>query len=249
MQRGYHLLKINFICTTVNPHAMSFTLRNINIDEFLKDDDFKTTKETKDKKSDANKNKIVFHDGNNRLKTCDITFINTNKQTDSCKYKCFWCRDDIKTQPVGIPINYKFNKLIKSYVSQLNNETYCIHENTLNECVNENGIQIEKNKIYVINGVCCSWNCAMAYIYDNDHLPEYKSSKMLLHQMYGDVHKDKKDYIIKPSPHWKLLSCHGGHMSYDTFNKKIENHRYTHQGTMQVKTQYMGELFEEKIHI
>ena len=109
---------------------------------------------------------------------------------------------------------------MKTYNSQLNNEVYIIYEDTLQNHLSKNIIQ---NNYYIINGVACSWNCALSFIYDNKHKNKFYLSENLLYKMYKEQKNVEKNKIIriKPSPHWKLLDVFGGIYSIQEFRNKL----------------------------
>lgn len=234
-----------------------FSLKNISVDLIIK----------KYKLGDLSKNKttvprstltllnqtvpvISFLDLAKNDVKCNYVFLDTKHNAlPNTKYRCYWCRHDIEHNPIGIPLKYVFNEKIKNYLSELNNEIYVIYESTLSNNSNNKKIILNKNEYYLIDGVTCSWNCAMAFIKDNINNSKYEFSKNLLYKMYKKFHKlDASTNIkIKESPHWKLINVHGGHLTIDEFRNKFNRFEYVPFGTMNLDSKFVSELYEEKM--
>lgn len=104
-----------------------------------------------------------------------------------------------------------------------------------------------KNDIYYTDGVFCSFNCCLSYIFDNEHNNLYeKSHKLLLHifkTLFNSV-------IIKPAPSWRLLRSFGGHYSIEEFRNLFYKIEYINNYNFikKIPTCYpIGWLYEERI--
>ena len=238
---------------------MSFVLQNICVDLLLLKYKILDKKDIKplNKTSLTNilctkKNPVMSYlDIAKNNHKCNFVFINTNKilNTDF-KYHCYWCKHKIDHYPIGVPIDYIYNDKTKTYYSKRNNETYVIHEKTIEQDIEEtNNIKLKKLSYYIVDGVCCSWNCAMSYIIDNEEKSRFEFSKELLFKMYKECNNINKEecIVIKPSPHWKMIDVFGGNWNIDEFRKKFNKYEYIDRGSFLLNTKQLGYLFEEKI--
>lgn len=237
---------------------MSFTLKNISVELILKKHNmFQPTKNVKPLQKTFLSNTSVKHpsvisflDETNHEKQCQFNFANLTT-TENKKYRCYWCRHDIQHSPIGVPIKFVYNEKIKSYHSELNNIVYTIYESSIEnpEKNEKKNVSFVKKNYYVVSDLCCSWNCAMALIHDERSNSKYRFSSMLLYQMYKQInglHPDQ-NVVIKPAPHWKLLSVHGGPLTIDMFRSKFNKYEYIEHGTMNVNYKFISNLFESKL--
>lgn len=82
------------------------------------------------------------------------------------------------------------------------------------------GVPIKKFEgSYIVDGVCCSWSCAKAYIIENLFNSKYQKSLSLLTNMHIDFGFDGN---INPAPDWRLLANFGGPMTPSDFEKGID---------------------------
>jgi len=138
-----------------------------------------------------------------------VLYINkiTNEwytKTNLCdKYRCFWDHHTFTSSPIGIPVEKHTRQKQTLYES---------------ECAKLNS-PLNSPEFIEVEGVCCSFACAKAYI--NDQLlkknPLYVNSSLLLNLMYYEVTKSID--TIKPAPHFKLLSAYGGPFSIEKFRE------------------------------
>jgi hypothetical protein len=238
-----------------------FTLKNITIDLVLKKYGIADLKKKLKPSQITNipllvkKPIISFLDSAKNEHQCFFNFVNVNAQSN--RYKCFWCRHDIKNGVIGVPVEYNFTEKIKSYHSELNNEIYVIYENVINEEKEKKYIREEdlknttfcKKNFYVISDICCSWNCAAALINDNRKNTIYESSKILLCKMYKELHNipHDVDVDIKPAPHWKMINVHGGPLTIKQFRNKFNKFVHIPKGTMNIDFKFISHLCEEKM--
>jgi hypothetical protein len=168
------------------------------------------------------------------------------------RYHCFWCKNPFDTRPIGCPVNYVSNQVIKKYHSYISKDIYTIKENissnrTININENEN-ISLKIGKYYETDGVFCSFNCCKSYINDNKHTRLYDKSDMLLTKLYNEI-MDTKNVIISQAPHWRTLEQYGGHLNIIQFRDSFNNIDYECHGNTKTIPNFLplGTLFEEKI--
>lgn len=215
------------------------------LDEIItKDNEFSYLDETK------NKRKIIIsmidYDNKEKLKRC----------------KCFWCRHNFDTEPLGCPVRYIPHMMVKKYFSHITKDYYTIKEEISNDKfnmlideissgkMNDNvSIQLVKNNYYETDGIFCSFNCCLAWIKDNSHNNLYINSSYLLHQIYFEYFG--VDHQIYPAPHWRLLTEYGGKMSIEdfrsSFNKIVYDNEHFIKSIPQTKP--IGQIFEEFLKI
>lgn len=211
-------------------------------------EDLETTKPTPEVISFLNESK----------KKCNCTIslidINTKEPLKPGKYKCFWDKHDIpdNVQPIGCPIKFVPSRVIKTYYSELSKDQYIISEEITEHRQHELSVRkddkfvIENHDYYETDGIFCSFNCMMAYIKDNHHNSLYNFSETLALQMYMDLNEETVDEIL-PAPHWRLLSCFGGHLTIDQLRSSFNKIEYINRGVITQKS--IGLLFEDKIRL
>ena len=184
----------------------------------------------------------TFLDESKRQHRCVCTMVDTQHarlptKTSNC---CFWCRNSFTTMPIGVPMEYVHSQTIKKYYSEITKDYYEIRENISsskreyleknkkdNDDDNNNNditVDICKNEYYITDGLFCSFNCALAFINDNESNPEYNLSKSLLIKMYEDLFKTECN--IFAAPHWRLLQQYGGHLSIDEYREHFNKIEY-----------------------
>ena len=77
------------------------------------------------------------------------------------------------------------------------------------------------NGVFSVYGCFCSFNCALAFLIDENI---YCKSTIisLLKYMYRIIYPGISDNI-EPSPSWKILTCFGGILEIDEYRKNINN--------------------------
>lgn len=197
-----------------------------------------------------------------------ISFVNEDKIPCKCvvhtpnlnstgKLSCYWCRNPIPMgiKPLGCPIRYVPNQIIKTYFSEFSKDFYKIKENILNtkfleinKLSNDDNYVFVENGYYILDGIFCSFNCCMAYIEDNSELSLFKNSHTLLLKFYNDIFSDNLKEI-DPAPHWKKLVEYGGELTIDQFRNNFSKIDYIQHGiNISIpKNVSIGYLFEEKI--
>lgn len=218
------------------------------------------TTKISDLSTNKNTEVISFLDESKKAHKCIVSMIDfhTNKEVGSMTYEydCFWCRNQIPKNIMGIgcPIKYISSQAVKSYYSEISKDVYVIKENitiTRKQKIDElkdSRLDILDKSFYLVDGVFCSFNCCMAYIIENKHNSIYDMSEMLLLKMYNDIYPHSIIHINK-APHWRKLRQYGGDMTIDEFRASFNKIDYKDFGTVFdiVQSKSIGYLFEEKL--
>jgi hypothetical protein len=205
---------------------------------------------------------VSFLDDNKRLYQCNVSMIDliTKQHCKFLKYNCYWCRNPFTSSPIGCPIKYVSNNIVKSYYSEISKDTYVIKENisTLKKDTilqndifdsNKYNIDISENGYFETDGIFCSFNCCKAFIKDNKHNILYENSENLLIKLYKDINKPIDDNIlINPAPSWRLLREYGGHLNILQFRENFNKSTFEFDGIIKKNLfKPIGMLYEEKI--
>lgn len=132
-------------------------------------------------------------------------------------HTCFWCRHSFTNQPIGCPIRYHPRKRVQVCKSELTKDDYIIQQD-IPQSVAE---PTDTDDYYDTEGVFCSPNCVLAYVYDKGNNTYYRQSESLLMSIYY-----KPGEKLLPAPSWKLLREYGGHMTIDQFRAESTQHVY-----------------------
>lgn len=234
----------------------NFVLKNIDIEKVYtkygltivsnlnkeNEDSFTTTK-INDVISNDIEQSVIFLDENKKETKCVVTMVellDNNKLPDKTDIKCFWCKHNFETNPIGCPIKYVNPLIEKSYISQITKDRYYMRENIINSKLKsltsekkdqQFDIQEYPFNHYLTDGIFCSFNCVLAFIKDNNHNIFYKESYSLLHCLYHDL-VGKKIAKIIPSPHWRLLKDFGGPLTIGEYRKNLNTIDYKFMFTL-----------------
>ena len=251
----------------------TFLLKNIDLDTIerkygivivsnidSKKSNLKNTTNILDLASNEDKKYFSYLDESKKEHKCLFTMYDRlfGNLKDTTNTKCFWCRNDFTTIPIGCPIKYIPSQLVKTYYSEITKDKYIIRENISKQKTdkvenilknkNDKKINIRKKDYYETDGLFCSFNCCLAFIEDNSHIPLYIDSKMLLSKMFYGLF-DTKEEIIKASS-WRLLKDYGGNYTIEEFRNNFNKVEYTDISNI-VKNlpscKSVGFLYEEKI--
>lgn len=152
-----------------------------------------------------------------------INFLTKNEFPIKTDIKCFWCKNNFETNPIGCPIKFINSLIEKQYTSNITKDEYYMKENVtvskLDKISKSNSsIKIEPSKksYFLVDGIFCSFNCILAFINDNYSNILYKDSLNLLKCLYNSLYNDtwKK---ITPAPDWRLLKDFGGNLKIEEF--------------------------------
>jgi len=198
--------------------------------------------------SDLESETISFQDNSKKIHTCKISMIDYNSQceTDSLDYNCFWCRHSFDTKGIGCPINYVPNTIIKEYFSEISRGDYVIKEHiTKNK---KTKLNMKRKNYYISDGIFCSFNCVLAFINDRSYNKLYDQSKTLIHKILKEITTDET-FEIDPAPHWRLLNKYGGYMSIEEFRNSFNKSYFEEYGMIQKTPLFrsLGWIYEEKL--
>jgi len=250
--------------------ALTFTLRNINPRQL--EERYGITLESNLQTSLAQPKGTTSIDGlslnNNDTKT--YSYVDESKKTHRClcimhstegtvlpnktSCSCWWCKHQFSSMPIGVPLKYIPSQTVKTYYSEITKDNYTIRENISNkkrkvlESEPDPNIKIIKNEYYVTDGLFCSFNCALAYIEENEHVAEYQLSRTLLIKIYEDLFQ--QDFNIFSAPNWKLLQQYGGNLTIDEFRDQFNKVEYMDLNNRLFNTPKCygsGKLYEQKI--
>lgn len=200
---------------------------------------------------------ISFLDESKKTHKCMVTMIDFEKQTEPSKlhYNCFWDKNIIpyNVTPIGCPIKYINTQAVKSYFSEISKDNYTIKENITKHQQKvvtdskDKRIVLNKKDFYVTDGIFCSFNCCIAYIYDNKHNTLYDQSEVLLLKIYNSIYP-KIIPSIDAAPSWRLLKDYGGNLDILQFRESFNKIEYKNYGNINFICQKsICTLFEEKI--
>ena len=228
---------------------------------FISNDNNNESSKNITKLTDLNANKcapisISFFGESKESHKCNISMIDfdSKSNTNSLRYHCFWCKNSFDTIGIGCPISFVPKKVSRKYTSVINQNNYVIEEDTIKDSLVDDDtagvLNLVGEAFYQTDGVFCSFNCCSAYITDNKKNPLYKSSRMLLVNMYNDMFR-KQIKTIPPAPDWRTLTQYGGHLNIQDFRESLDNVEYKNQGTMNdiniPKQVSLATLFEKKL--
>jgi hypothetical protein len=180
----------------------------------------------------------------------------TNESIQAVKSKCWWCRHDFDTLPIGRPLRYVPDQMQTHYQSELTKERFMVQQyvpfDLDGKVADPIGSTTHKllGGYYETDGVYCSFNCCMAAINELPDAPAASVSRDLLMRMFFETHGQAEE--ITPSPHWRLLEDFGGFMSIDQFRKSLDNYRFIDKHyTMryvprEITQKPVGHVFEEQ---
>ncbi len=232
-----------------NKYGISL-ISNINIQEIPKN----TTKIV-ELAVKANPEVISFLDQSKRSHKCIISMIDYTTGDNVQNYDCFWCKYPFTTAPIGCPIKYVNNQVIKRYYSEISKDKYIIKENITSsklkelEVSKDKRLTLENKGYYETDGIFCSFNCQIAFARDHKHDPLYNNTEILSVKMYNDMH-ETNIANIESAPHWRLLQKFGGSLTIHEFRNSFNRIEYEYHGLVKAIPDYykpVGRLFEEKI--
>lgn len=204
-----------------------------------------------------------YLDESNQQHVCTVTMRHL-KDLDTLPEKtnicCFWCRYKFKTAPIGCPVKYVPGRSTKSYYSEITKDTYQITDNMpskrkaiLQSLIDgqdsEFVVSDDHDEFFVVDGIFCSFNCALAFVNSVPKNPTYTDSRHLLYALYSKTFRCKAVEII-PAPHWRLLESYGGILSIEEFRKSFESAEFYDLDDFVYETpkaHMIGRLFEKRL--
>jgi hypothetical protein len=209
---------------------------------------------------------ISFLDESKKIYKCKVSMIDfrSGNEIVSNKYNCYWCRHKFSSIPIGCPIEYISNNIVKNYHSEVSKDNYVIRQNMTKSKYNffmkksftftsikekTCNLTVDNENYYMCDGIFCSFNCAKAFIIENKHNRLYELSNMLLTKLYTDI-TCLKDININPAPSWRLLEEYGGDLNINQFRENFNKVTYEYHGIIKnpIVFKAIGSLYEEKIN-
>ncbi len=211
-------------------------------------------------KNDVSKVSFTFLDEAKKDHQCVVSMYNLvgHEVPRSTEIHCFWCRHTFQTMPIGCPLHYNSQRIIKKMSSETSKDPCVIRENVSKHVYqrikgNLDHIPVNEKDFYIVDGIFCSFPCCLSFIHDNKHKnPIYRDSENLLRQMCQQIfgYSVYTPLSIVTAPSWRLLQSYGGHLSITSFRKCFENTHYVknNQIVHSLPNQKMvGFLFEKQI--
>jgi hypothetical protein len=161
---------------------------------------------------------IVVQD---ELKVPRMCHLSSNEKTAQ-EFCCYWCRLDSNCRPIHVPLRYRPKQVAKAFIGKVSSETYVIKGNVQENCEATNFEVSEES--FEVDGVFCTYACALAFIRDNTHNTEYAHSETLLYTMFRKHNLTAP--LFNPAPHWRLLKKFGGHLSPEEFHSMTQSYKY-----------------------
>lgn len=204
-----------------------------------------------------------YLDEANQPHVCTVTMKSLkdlSKLPHETDIHCFWCRHGFSTSPIGCPIKHVPGRATKSYYSQITKDTYQITDNlpaarkkVLQNLIDgqdsEFVVSDDYDEYFVVDGIFCSFNCALAYAKAHPHDPSYAEAQHLLYALYTKTFNVQAPEIL-PAPDWRLLESYGGSLSIEEFRKSFETSEYHSLEDFVYKTpqiHILGRLFEKRL--
>jgi hypothetical protein len=206
-------------------------------------------------------NTFSYLDESKKEHVCLLTMIDNHDHmslSEKSNIHCFWCRHPFSYRPIGCPIQYVPDRIVKNYYSEITKDNYTLRENISKTQLTENTTFYESSRMimfersfYITDGVFCSFNCCLAFIHVNHTNPLYYFSENLLSQIYIEIFGDLTQPIV-PAPSWRLLKSYGGSMSIDEYRKNFYKVEFVDIDNIimpVVRSRSIGHLFEKQVHI
>jgi len=138
----------------------------------------------------------TFRDKNNCVIIIHTTNNTSLKSLPSFKPRCFWCMQDLPSNPdLHVPLPTKMNRLVSKEETMYHFET---------DAGGSGG------------GSCCSFECGLAYL-RNFKSDNSEQKEVCLQTLYRLCYVDKP--ALRPAPDFRLLSQYGGTMTIDEFRQ------------------------------
>lgn len=192
---------------------------------------------------------MISHETKN-LSVTMIDYIKKQKLPETLSERCWWCRNPFETKPIGCPLRYETQTIIKTFTSDVSKEHFVLEQPLpADEKVDDEEYTVLPS-YYETDGVFCSFNCCRAFIEEQlfsskvKHM--YKDSMYLLMKMYCDTHGQYPSKL-RPAPSWQLLKEYGGYMTIQEFRSGFNVNCYNEKGflTEIPHIKPMGRIFEE----
>ena len=198
-------------------------------------------------------NAISFLDESKRPHNCTVSMIDftSSSPVSTLRYHCFWDHHPFESDPIGCPLRYIPNKIVKVYKSKISKDIYSIKQDITTrhslDVIEDEHIQLTKGGKYETDGVFCSVNCCQAFINANKHTGKYDQSTTLLLKLCRDLGKTRSENGIIAAPSWRLLQVYGGHLTISKFREGFDSVDFETHGPVRTLFSPLGILTEAKI--
>ncbi len=185
--------------------------------------------------------KLTFLDESKRLRSCTLAYADF----ENSPRWCWWCKHMFDAPPWGCPLRIEASIIERKYTSAISKTSYTLREKEESD--------INKEIMYVTDGMFCSINCCKAWAVSNKKNNMYSQTPFLLHKMYNQVRGKSDDWIDLPpaAPDWRLLERFGGYLSIHQFRQDFDKIEYIPMGISEtqivVKFRPIARCFEEKL--
>jgi len=135
-----------------------------------------------------------------------IKVIHTSPSASQTDHLCHWDRHPFSHTPITIPVKVIHPRTTSTITKA---STYVMN-------INLSTIDLKKDggQIYVQDGCFCSFECALAYVYDQYYNTIYHQSPSLLYYIHKQINPEK---LLRQAPSWRELKAYGGSMDIATF--------------------------------
>lgn len=206
-------------------------------------------------------NTFSYLDESKKEHQCVLTMISNSTDCtlpEKTDISCFWCHHPFETKPLGCPIQYLPNRVVKDYYSEITKDSYVLRESITDHQLDENREHFGKNRMkmmardyYIVDGIFCSFNCCLAFIQDNHGDPLYRFSENLLSHIHLKTFGAHAQPIA-PAPSWRILNKYGGCVSIEDYRKNF--YKVTYKDIYNIiypscKFKMVGLLYEKQVRI
>lgn len=210
---------------------------------------------------------VTLYDANKRPKRYSVALKNMIKNAclpDKTLTRCWWCHQTFANSPIGCPIRYVnsilqhkyYSHHLKSFVVQnipLTQEDEIVWRQKLSSPPGEGEISeigeeerkdynLISNNYYIVDGIMCSFNCALAYALDKAPNVTYKNSEALIYEMYMYLTGKRANKII-PSGPFTLLQDYDGPYSREEYRSRFNLDTYVYTGNSYLRLVPLGKMY------
>lgn len=187
---------------------------------------------------------ISFHDELRKIHKCSVITVDMNGPS-----RCFWDHHPFSGSPVGCPIEYKPQKISRTFNSEISKDSFVVFEslpkNSPTECLHTT--KATQQEYYETDGIFCSLNCALAFAIENQHNPLYSRSIGLLEKIFNETGSNS---TLVPAPSWRQLNVYsGGTMTIEEFRKNFQRISYEFKGIHRLSFKPISFVYEEQYRL
>ena len=127
--------KYVFQLTSIDPVKIQskYGIKTSVVEELEKEKDYKADNITPlvELNTDASGQNFSFLDESKKPHRCKVFFIDISSDLEisNVTSKCFWCKYNFTSSPIGCPVKFIPSTVIRKYISAVNKESYAIKEN------------------------------------------------------------------------------------------------------------------------